>query len=405
MWKLLERKVNLAFIVNPFYLYCIAFSLAIFVYLWGWSEIFPVLSASLIFFFAFSFLLFIFIGYILGKKQFILLNRHSSNPYLNDIIFWLIIFLGFVNVLFMGYLPILDRSHDYREFGIPVIDPVFNTLSIFFSVIFFQSYLENKKKRFLIYVFIILIIQILLFRRSTIVWIITSLSFLFLFYKRKINLLILIAGIICIPLFSYCFGLYGNARSNLTKSIVLNDLGASEAFKKSGISYNHYITYLYVSSPLANLQKNIDESDGFFNNGDIKDFFFYCLLPESITIRLEKPLNLTPPVCNLITPDLIAGSFFMVSFYTMGWPGMIAMLLFLFLFILLCLFLIKKWDIYSVTTFSLLSTAVSLLIFSNFLNRFDVILMLFIYPVLFHFIFTRSSSVLRFSFRVPRWKL
>jgi hypothetical protein len=40
-----------------------------------------------------------------------------------------------------------------------------------------------------------------------------------------------------------------------------------------------------------------------------------------------------------------------------------------------------------------LSTTITLLIFSNFLNRLDVILMLFVYPVLFHFIFKKSRTV------------
>lgn len=294
MLKLLKKKVNLAFSVNPFYLYCVAFSLAIFVYSWGWSNIFPELSAGLILFFAISFVLFIFAGNLFRKEEFILWNYHNCFPYLNDIVFLLIIILGFMNILFMGYIPILNRSNNYREYGIPVIDPVFNTLSIFFSVWFFQSYLEKKKKRLLIYILIILLIQIFLFRRSTIVWIITSLSFLFLLYKRKINLLVIISGIISIIFFSYLFGLYGNVRSNLTEEMVLNNLGASETFKNSGINYNHYMTYLYVSSPLANLQENINGGNGFFNNRDVKDLFFYCLMPVSLTMRLEKQLNLTP---------------------------------------------------------------------------------------------------------------
>ncbi len=389
MWKILERKVNLAFIVNPFYLYCVAFSLAIFVYLWGWCDIFPELSAGLILFLTLSFGLFIFANYVFTKKEYILLNWRCYNTYLNDIIFWFIIFLGLINVIYMGYLPVLDRSRNYHEFGMPVIDPLFNTLSIFFSVHFFQLYLDNKKKKILAYAIIILIIQILVFRRSTIVWIITSSFYIFLLYTKRIKLKIILAGFICIPLLSYCFGLYGNVRSSLTKSKVLNELGASDSFISSGISHNHYITYLYISSPLANLQENINRGDRFFNKADTKDFIFYCLMPVSMTIRLEKPLNLSPPECNLITPGLIVGSFFMVSFYTMGWPGMIVMLLFLFVFIVLCLFIIKIWDTFSATTFSLLSTTVSLLIFSNFLNHMDVILMLFIYPVLFHFIFTR----------------
>jgi hypothetical protein len=152
------------------------------------------------------------------------------------------------------------------------------------------------------------------------------------------------------------------------------------------------MTYLYVSSPLANLQENIDTGNGRVKKMDLKKFFFYCIMPESITLRLEKPLNLSPPVCYLITPELIAGSFLMVAYYTLGWIGMIIMFLYLSLFILICLFLISRWSTFGSVTIALLSTAVSLLIFSNFLNRLDVILMLFIYPVLFHFIYSMSNK-------------
>jgi hypothetical protein len=332
-------------------------------------------------------------------KKILLFNQNSFNPHLNDAIFGLIVFLGTINVIYMGYLPIIERSDEYKEFGMPIIDPVFNTMSIFFSVFYFQSFLEHKKKRYIIYVLIILIIQVLIFRRSTIVWIITSSSFLFLLYKQKINLIIISAALICIPFFSYGFGLYGNTRSSLTKSKVLNELGASDLFKGSEISHNHYMTYLYVSSPLANLQKNIIEGNGFFNNGKVKDFLFYCLMPASVTIRLEKPLQLTSPVCSLITPGLIVGSFLMDGFFTMGWPGMVFMIFFLFVFIKLCLYIIRKCDAFSATTLSILSTTVTLLIFSNFLNRLDVILMLFIYPVLFHIIFSRNNRIPRILLR------
>jgi hypothetical protein len=383
----LKVRVNLGFLVNPFYIFAAAFSLAIFVYLWGWSSIFPQLSAGLLSFLIFSALLFIFAG---RKTAFTLFNQNRGNDfgYINEFFFSLIITLGTVNVFFMGYLPILSPLNDYRKFGVPVLDPVFNSLSIFFSAFFFHSFLKSKKKKFLLYVILILLFQILLFRRSTMVWILTSSSFLYLLQKQKIKLLILVTAIVCIPVLSYCFGLYGNKRSNLNESYVINDLGASESFKHSGISYNHYITYLYLSSPLANLQKNVDNGNGFLNNRDFKAFFFYSLLPQSFTLRLEKTLKLIPPECSLIIPDLIAGSFFLIGFFTLGWLGMALMLIYLFAIILLCLFLLKKCDTFSVSTYSILVTAVSLMIFSNFLNRLDVILMLFVYPPFFHLIYT-----------------
>ena len=391
MLRLFDQRINLSFIVNPFYLYCIAFSFALIAYLAEWSNIFPKLSAGLLLFFAVTFVIFIFAGYLFVKKQPDFYNHQAFGRHLNDIIFWLIILLGVINVLYMGYLPVLDRSHNYREFGMPVIDPLFNSLSIFFSVFFFHSFLDTRKKRLLIYLIIILIFQAIIFRRSAMMWIIISSSFLFIHYLKRIRLLVIILSIICIPALSYCFGLYGNFRSNLTKSFVINDLGASDTFKNSGISFNHYMTYLYLSSPLANLQENIDRKSGELKNDDLKDFLFYCLVPQSFTIRLEKRLQLLPPSTYLISPNLIVGSFYMVSFFTLGWIGMISMFLYLLLFILLCLSIIRRWNICGLETYSLLSTMVCMLIFSNFLNRLDVILMLFVYPVIFHFLFNIKS--------------
>jgi hypothetical protein len=186
---------------------------------------------------------------------------------------------------------------------------------------------------------------------------------------------------------SYSFGLYGNFRSKLNKTFVLNDLGASDRFIEKGIGYNHYMTYLYIASPLANLQENINRRTSDVTNAGLKSFLFYCLIPESFTIRLEKPLHLSPPVCYLITPELIAGTVFMTSYYTLGWIGMIIIFLYLTGIILLCLWVIKKWPAFGMETFSLLCATGCLIIFSNFLNRLDVILMLLIYPVLFHLIF------------------
>jgi hypothetical protein len=388
----LKTRINIGFLVNPFYLYCISFSLAIIVYLWGWCDIFPELSAGLLLFFSITFLVFLFAGYKFGKKNFNFVFYPGFSLYFNDILFSLIIFLALTNVLYMGYLPVLDHSHNYREFGMPVIDPVFNTLSIFFSVFFLQTFIERKKKRFLIYVFIIILIHTLLYRRSSVIWIVTSSIFLLFTYKKSISLFVILVAIICLPVLSYCFGAYGNVRSNLSKSFVINGLGASEKFINYDISHNHYMTYLYISSPLANLQENIDKGNRAVENTDFKEFLFYSLIPESFTLRLEKRLELSPPVCYLITPELIAGSFLMVAFYTLGWTGMIIMFLYLLLFILVSLVLIRKWGTFSSVTISLLSAAVSMLIFSNFLNRMDVILMLFVYPVLFHFIYTMRGN-------------
>jgi hypothetical protein len=384
--KLLKTRINLSFLANPFYLYCIAFTFAILTYQWGWSKIYPRLSTNLILFFIISFIAFIGIGYLFEKKKFSVKPVTSISLSLIDFVFWLIIVLGSLDILIMGYIPILNSSHNYKEFGAPVIDVLFNTLSIFFSVVFLQLLLEKKKVRFLIYFVVVLIIQVILFRRSTLVWIITSSLFLVLLQQKTVNVIFLAVGIILIPLFSFAFGLLGNKRSNFTQSYVIDNLGASNRFKDSGLSHNNYIAYLYISSPLANLQNNILPGDKFRNKGDLKDFFFYCILPPSLTMRLEKRLNLNQPVPNLIIPELIVGSCFMISYCTMGFAGLIIMCAFILIYNILCLILVRKWKTFYIPVLALLSTTISLLIFDNILNRLDIILMLFFYPVFFHFI-------------------
>lgn len=365
-------------------------------YFLGWSNLYPALPGSLLIFFTISFTLFI----LAGKKEIINFDVTHEKVVLDmrkkyvfdNLIFIVIMSLGLINILKMGYLPILASNHDYRDFGIPIIDPLFNTLSIFFAVFFFQSYLQCRKRRLLAYVILIIIFQLLIFRRSSAIWISMSMIFIYIINHKRISYAVLISLFLLIPVISYCFGLYGNKRSNLSKEYVLNDLGASDSFINTGLDDNHYMTYLYVTSPLANLNANLLQGEGLFNKKEYEKFIFYCLVPYSITLRVENVMNISPPQTYLIHPHLIVGTFLMEGFYTMGWFGMSAMIIYLFLYISVCNLIIKRFCILRSTAVSLLCTTVSLLIFSNFLNRLDVILLLFVYPVLFHLLYDRYAK-------------
>jgi hypothetical protein len=388
---LLKTKVRLDFLVNPFYLYPLSFSIVIIFYLFGWSDLFPKLTTGLVCFFIISFAVFLLIGY---KYQSLIQKvvTVSYKPFLNDIIFWFIISLGVINILLMGYIPLFNRTYNYREFGFPVIDPVFNSLCIFFSAFFLQTFLNNKNRKLLLYFFVLFTFQIFLFRRSTMVWILTSSSFLLVSHYVRINLAVIGLVFILIPLFSFIFGLYGNYRGNLSSSFIIDDLKASESYKKTGIGPNHYITYLYMSSPLANLQQNINNEKSSHNFQDFKSMLFNSIIPESITMRIGKTMNLESPKTTLIHPELLAGTFLLLSYSTMGWIGMILMMVYLLIFILICLWLYNKYEIFKTSALSILATAVSLLVFGNFLNRLDVILMLVVYPVCFYYVYSIGGN-------------
>ncbi|GEM_PF-3248795 len=397
MLNFLKKEINLSFLINPFYIYCATFSLSIFIYSWGWSSIYPEISYSLIFFLLCTFSISVILGRVFSRCQNFSSGkeRRFRNHYLLlDIIFYLIIFLGILDVSLTGYVPFLDRSRNHLEFGFPVLDPIFNSLSIFFSVFFFQTFLESRRKRYIIYLLIIIVLQLFIFRRSTVIWILTASTFLFIRYRKQIRAIVLLSSLLFIPLISYGFGLYGNVRNDLGKSYIMNELGPSEYFKSSGINSNHYLTYLYLSSPLANLQNTINQENGFTNDGELKDFLFYSILPQSLTKRIERPLKLSAPEYNLIHPHLIVGTFLFLSFSSLGWLGMILMILYLIIYIITCLVVIRRWDSFSMTTYSILVTTVALLTFANFLNRLDVMLTLFVYPVVFHYVFRFAGNEL-----------
>lgn len=395
MSNFLSKEVPLAFLINPFYIYCATFSLSIFLYLWGWSSLYPEFSYPLILYFIITFGISIILGRISGKfriLEFIKEPKSRNHFLLLDLIFLVIILMGILDVYLTGYIPVLDRSRNHLDFGFPVIDPIFSSLSIFFSVFFFQTFLESRRKRYFIYFILLIVFQLLIFRRSTVIWILTASVIIFILDRKRLKTIVLLICFLSIPLISFGFGIYGNFRNNLGKSYVMNDLAPAERFKNSGINPNHYLTYLYFSSPLANLQSNVNHEDGFTNNGKLRDFMFNCILPQSLTLRLKDPLKLPVPEYSLIHPHLIAGSFLLVSYSTLGWLGMIFMFFLLILYIITCTVIIRRWNTFSLTTYAILLTTVSLLTFSNFLNRLDVLLTLFVYPVIFHFVFKSANS-------------
>ena len=124
MLKLLNRRIDVGFITNPFYLYCITFMLTAFLYFWGWSDLFPDLSSGLFAFLVCSFLVFVLLGKEFWKSSSSASDQPELNSSVNDILFWIIILMGLLNVILMGYLPVLNRGIDYRDFGTPVLDPL-----------------------------------------------------------------------------------------------------------------------------------------------------------------------------------------------------------------------------------------------------------------------------------------
>lgn len=376
-------KIKIDKVINPFYLFGVSYSVAIILYLLRWSKLYPDLSLKLIIFLLVTFVGIGLFSYSLRHLIPNTNNKVSFSDSFTNIMFAIIVVLGIIDVSYEGYIPILKENFKYREFGMPILDFFFYSLSIYFAVHFFYYYLISKKIRLLIFSLIITLFQLIIFRRYSFVLIILTCIFISILLKKEYRTRIIIIGIILFVLGSFLFGYYGRKRNQFQKEAILSDFEASKKYRDTFLGADIYMTYLYISSPLANLQLNINKNDVFLNQNEIKGYIFYTFIPINITSRIEEITSIESPNIVLIHNNLMVGTYYLKAFYFFGWPGMIILNIFLIAYISILLLINRKNFGYNITSYAFLSTTATLLIFDNLLIKPDIIFILFIYPVVF----------------------
>ena len=160
--------------------------------------------------------------------------------------------------------------------------------------------------------------------------------------KKNITLRHFVFLTLAILIGMYGFALFGNARVNnsygIDEPITNGDMilligGATEEFRNSVIPDAFFWIYLYISSPLANLQNTIINFDRYEVSLDnFSLLIVHEVFPDFISSRLTPftGIFLDRPV--QITPELTVGTAFVRSYIIFGWFGMIIYTLILFLF-------------------------------------------------------------------------
>jgi len=213
-----------------------------------------------------------------------------------------------------------------------------------------------------------------------------------------------IAGLAVFLLFAlYLFGVLGNMRLNsmyqTNTSLNDNELfldigGATEEFRQSFIPKEFFWTYIYLTSPLANLQKTINEFE-FTEDVNIDssfDFTVTQLFPDFISKRIVAIFNITSPNPIQITPELNVSTAFAQAYTILGWVGMSFFILFLFVLAFFYILSLKKIK----SPYFIVGVAImnSIFLFNLFSNMFAFTGLSFqlIYPLLFS-LFTTKIKV------------
>lgn len=382
---------------NPFFIYILGFAISLSVYHLGWSNLYPTISFQLLLFFLLTFLYSFFVGWHVYEKKIIVYRDVRRDKNIPTIAVFIV--LGFcLEFLYLRHVPLLSIlagwECDYSAFGIKSFHPFLVTFSSFYSVYVFHVFLSTRKRKYIIIYLLVLAMPLLIFSRGTFLLILSSSLFVYLFSIRKLRFKFIVISVFLIVILFYLFGLAGNIRcshqagrtEHITSSDIILAIGdAKDAFRKSAIPKVYFWAYIYTSSPLANLQKTITETDPTdlsFNR--LLLFINSEILPDFASKRISRFLRIEKVNIEQITPELAVSTVYARSYVHLNWLGLVLMFSFTMFGSFLYIMLLRRNNVFFITGIALLNTLIFFNIFSNMFS-FSGMSFQLVYPLVFSF--------------------
>lgn len=384
--------------INPFFIFIASFLAILIAYTFGFSDIYPDLSISLLFFLVVIFIVMGIIGYWIKKKKVIEWQPIKANT---NIVLATVLVLALIIIegIYSKGLPLtnmlLGRDSGYSEFGVPTVHVIIMTFSAFLSTYIFQLLISKFSIKFLILYLVSLLPNILVVNRGMLMMILMNCLWVFLIAMgRKIKFYHIISVLVLGFFGLYAFGIMGNARLNASYQTGKNsfdtstfmDIGkASDSFKNSVIPEPFFWTYVYATSPIANLQKNISENNTEPKPGleEFNGFVFNELIPDFIGKRVVAGKNYETVETKQITQELNVSTAFVGPYKWLGWTGMLVYTLIMILFSIVYLLLLKNISKqFFIIGLSILNTVFLFSFFTNMMSFTGLIFQL-VYPIFF----------------------
>lgn len=358
-------------ITNPFFVYIISFSIVLVVYLFGWSTLYPPISPALLFFMLWGFVFSALLGivlYALKRIEYREIETNSSTGFVISLI-WLSYCLEFAYNRGVPLLLVMGRSdYDYTQFGVPTFHVFLVTFSSFYSVFIFHQFVSQPSRRLILYFLLSIVPGVLIVNRGMVLIILTGCLFVYLAATTRLNGRVIGLLLVIILMVFYFFGIIGNIRQTngrtSSSEYILTVGKATDAFKNSPIPDPYFWSYLYISSPMANLQYTVSNSRV---DAAWSQFICFELLPDFVSKRIAKILNIQRSAGEKIVPWLTVSTFYAHAFATVGWVGMIIMWLFFAGTTFGYMILLRKNSDYYVTALALMNT---LVLFNTFDNMY-----------------------------------
>jgi hypothetical protein len=380
---------------NPFFIYIGSFVTALSVYMLEWSNLYPRLDSSTIFFLVLTFLFAVFCGLFLDKTRKIryVQIKQSDNQVLITAFIWISYIAEFVYNKGVPLLVILngDVDYDYRLFGIPTFHVLVSTFGSFYSIYLFHQFLSTKQKKILLLSLVNALPLVLIYSRGMIFMVLTSCFFIYVASLNTLKVKTMITVLVVVLIILYAFGIMGNLREGkeISSKYILEISKASNNLKDSIVPNEYIWAYLYISSPLSNFQSTIDKTKP--DKYDWVPFFIYELIPDFISKRLGAALDIEREDVPRVASWLTVSTFYARAYYFVGWIGILIMFLFFISTTFIYIFLLRRDNPYFMTGLSILTT---LVLYNSFDNMyvFSGLSFQLVYPLLFQYLGFANSS-------------
>ena len=351
------------FFTNPFYIYTIVYTIAILMVYLGWSYLITPLQINLIGFILSTIIISLALGRYISKRfspVFTYISFRSRD--INILLLLLGCFL--LEFIYAGYVPLLSIINLNTEFehfgGIPTFHVFLTTFSVFYSCLLFYKYLCTKKIKCLIVYILSISPAILMLNRGMLMTILISCIYMYVYQVRhKILHTISKLTIVCIAIL-YIFAHLGQTRSGDESGAIIEAYAdPSEVFRNSGLNSVLLWPYMYITSPIANLQKCINEYTPVYS---LKGFVLNCIIPDFISKRIDVDFHIpTPP---LISSTFNVSTMYYDAYIYMGYIGMYLLFIYQIIISMVIWFSFKRSK-YRIITTCIASTSISLGAFTN----------------------------------------
>ncbi len=378
--------------INPHSSYVLSFTVAMLAYALGWSDLFPPLSVQLLLFLLLTIILHMAFSY--HWKQNIIVFKSSDNSFFNPVIITLLICaLWTADFIYEGGVPLIKilfkQPYNYRLFGVPSLHVFTVTFSSFFTVYLFTLFVSSRQRIYLYLYLVNIVFAILIYNRGMFIFNIVSTAFVyflsspFLTWKR-VSFLFTIFFLVV-----FLFGLMGSlrvsfeAKRKYDSNIFLNIGKASANFRESWIPKDFFWGYVYLSSPVANLQQNINTFDvPPFSISRMVQHLHNEMLFDFISKRINRILGMERERENTIPGrPFNVSTVYSRSFSYQGWTGMFMIGAFVLTLPLLYAKMLPLTR-YNLTGIAILNTMYLFLFFDNTI-RFTGLGFQLVYPMVF----------------------